>query len=246
MRAREDQDAPGVIAGIFSLYDIEMHDLIDPNSTHSYVCTKNLLDKMPSVEQLAYDMHVTSPLGHSVRVNRVYKNCPLVVHDKEFLVDLIAFPFHEFNLILGIDWLSKHRAIVDCDKKTIVLESSDLSKVTVHGIQSGSVSNIIYTMQARRFLRKGCEAFLVLVLDSKRGQINLEDFPVIKEFPDVFPEELPGLPPEKEVDMSIEVLPGMTPISRAPYHMAPTKLKELKTQLEELLDKGFVRPSVSP
>ena len=85
-----------------------MHALIDPGSTHSYVCTKHLFDKMPSVEQLAYDMHVTSPLGHSVKVNRVYKNYPLVIHDREFSVDLIALPFHEFDLILGMDWLSKH------------------------------------------------------------------------------------------------------------------------------------------
>ena len=99
-------------------------------------------------------------------------------------------------------------------------------------------------MQARRFLRKGCEAFLALVLNLKRGQVNLEDIPVIKEFPYVFLEELPGLPPEKEVDLSIEVVQGTTPISRAPYCMAPTKLKEI--QLQELLDKGFVRPSVSP
>ena len=69
---------------------------------------------MPSVEPLAYDMHVTSLLGHSVRVNRVYKNCPLMVHDREFSVDLITLPFHEFDLILEVDWLSKHRAIVDC------------------------------------------------------------------------------------------------------------------------------------
>ena len=62
----------------------------------------------------------------------------------------------------------------------------------------------------------------------------------------MFPKELPGLPPEREVDLSIEILPGMTPISRAPYRMAPTELKELKTQLQELLDKGFVQPSVLP
>ena len=69
---------------------------------------------------------------------------------------------------------------------------------------------------------------------------------MIREFPDVFPEELPGVPPKREVDLSIEVVQRMTPISRAPYRMAPTELKELKTQLQELLDKGFVRPSVSP
>ena len=71
MKAREDPNALKVIAGIFSLHDIEMHALIDLGSTHSYVCTEHLFDKIPSVEQLAYDMHVTSPLGHSVKVNRV-------------------------------------------------------------------------------------------------------------------------------------------------------------------------------
>ena len=153
-------------------------------------------DTLTLVEPLEYDMLVTNPLGHSVRVNLVYKNCPLMVHNREFPVDLTALLFHEFDLILGMDWSSKHQAIVDCDKKTILLEYSNMSMVTVHGIQYGSVSNVISVMQARRFLRNGCEAFLALVLDSKRGQVNLEDIPMIKEFPNVFPDELPGLPPE--------------------------------------------------
>ena len=108
MRAREDQDAPRVIAGNFTLYNTEIHALIDLGSTHSYICIKQLSDKLPSVEPLTCDMLVTSPLGNSVRVNRVYKNCPITVHDREFSVDLIALPFHEFDLILGMDWLSKH------------------------------------------------------------------------------------------------------------------------------------------
>ena len=240
MRIHEDQDAPGVITGIFSLYDIEMHALIDPGSTHSYVYTEHLFDKMPSVEQLAYDMHVTNPLRHSVWVNIVYKIYPPMIHDREFSVDLITLPFHEFYFILGMDWLRKHQAIVDCDKKTVVLKCSNLSEVTVHGIRFGPVSNVISAMKARRFLRKGCEAFLALVLDSKRGQLKLKDIPVVKEFPYVFPKELPDFPPEKKVDMFIEILSGTTPISRAPYHMAPTELKELKTQVQELLDKGFI------
>ena len=92
---------------------------------------EQMSDKLPSIELLAYDLLVTSPLWHSVRVNRLYKNCALLVHDKEFSVDLIALPFHEFDLILGMDSLSKHRAIVDCDKKIVLLKCSDLSKVTV-------------------------------------------------------------------------------------------------------------------
>ena len=98
---------------------------------------------------------------------------------------------------MGCYKLSKHRAIVDCDNKTIVFKCSNLSEVTVHGILFESVSNVIFAMQARPFLRKGCEAFLALMLDSKRGQVNLEDIPVIKEFHYVFPEELPGLPLER-------------------------------------------------
>ena len=151
-------------------------------------------DKLPSVELLAYDLLVTSPLGHSVRVNRVYKNCPLLVHDREFSIDVIALPFYEFDLILGMDWLSKHRTIVDCDKKIVMLKCSDLSEVTVHGIRSESLPKVISAMEARRFPRKGCEAFLALILDSKREQVNLENIHVIREFPDVFPEELPGVP----------------------------------------------------
>ena len=113
-----------MIVGIFSLYDIEMHALIDP--AHSYIYTEHVVDKMLSVEQLPYDMLVTSPLGHSVKVYQVYKNCHLMTHDRDFSTDVLAFSFHEFDLILGMDWLSKHRAIVYCDKKTIRLKCSDL------------------------------------------------------------------------------------------------------------------------
>ena len=135
----EDQDAPGVIAGNFTLYENEMHALIDPGSKHLYICIEQLSDKFQSVEHLAYDMHVTSPLGHSVRVNQVYKECPLMVHDREFSVDLIALPFHEFDLILGMDWLSKHQVIVYCDKKSVLLKCFDLLEITIHGIRSDSM-----------------------------------------------------------------------------------------------------------
>ena len=145
-----------------------------------------------------------------------------------------------------MDWLSKHRVIVDCGQKTVVLRCSYQTEVIVQGIGSSAMSNVISAMQARRFMRKGCETFLAMILDSKRGQVDVEKIPVVREFPDVFPEELPGIPLEKEVDLAIEIVPGTVLMSRAPYRMAPTELKELKSQLQELLDKGFIRPSVSP
>ena len=145
-----------------------------------------------------------------------------------------------------MDWLTKHQAIVDYGQKTVVLRCSDQSEVIIQGIRSSVMSNVISAMQARKFIRKGYEAFLALILDSKRGQVDVEKIPILREFPNVFPEELPGIPLEREVDLSIKIVPGTAPVSRAPYRMAPAKLKELKVQLQELLDKGFIRPSVSP
>ena len=125
--------------------------------------------------------------------------------DREFSDDILALPFHEFDLIFGMYWLSKHQAIVDWDKKIVRLKCSDLLEVTIHGIQSRALSNINSAMQGRRLLRKGCKAFFALEFDSKRGQIDVEKIPLVNEFLDVFPEELPGIRPEREIDMSIEV-----------------------------------------
>ena len=131
MKACGNQEAPEVIAGIFSLYGIEMHSLIDPASTHSYECIEHVFNKVTIIEQLSYDMHVTSPLGHNVNVNRVYINFPIVIQDREFSVDLITLPFREFDLILGMNWLFKHKAILDYGKKTIVLRCSNQYEVIV-------------------------------------------------------------------------------------------------------------------
>ena len=84
------------------------------------------------------------------------------------------------------------------------------------------------------------------VLDTNGTDIKIETIPVVNEFPDVFSEDLPGLPPDRDVKFAINVMPDIAPISKAPYHMAPVEMKELKTQLHELLDKGFIRPNVSP
>ena len=108
------------------------------------------------------------------------------------------------------------------------------------------MSNVVSAMQMRRFIRKEYEAFLALILDSKRGQVDMKKILIVREFPDVFPKELSGIPLKREVDLSREIMPETTIVSKAHYRMAPAKLKELKVQLQELLDKGFVRPSVSP
>nr|CAD1832720.1 unnamed protein product [Ananas comosus var. bracteatus] len=95
-------------------------------------------------------------------------------------------------------------------------------------------------------IKGGCKAYLATMVDARKEYPELGAIRVVCEYPDVFPAELPGLPPDREVEFVIDLIPGAEPVSKAPYRMAPVELKELKGQLQDLLDKGFVRPSVSP
>ncbi|XP_070025195.1 uncharacterized protein [Nicotiana sylvestris] len=103
---------------------------------------------------------------------------------------------------------------------------------------------ISYLKVAKK-IKKGCIYHLVRVTDTDAKASSLESVPVVNEFSDVFPDELPGIPPDKEIDFWIDVIPGTQPISITPYIMAPVKLKELKEQLKDLLEKGFIRPSLA-
>jgi len=114
------------------------------------------------------------------------------------------------------------------------------------GERISNFTNIISGMVARKLLRIGCTAYLAYVINSKKGKIGLSDIPIMREFQDVFPEELPGLPLERKVEVTIDILPGVSPIAQPPYRMVLKELDELKIQLQELLDKGFIRPNNSP
>ncbi|KAL0293289.1 UNVERIFIED_CONTAM: Transposon Ty3-I Gag-Pol polyprotein [Sesamum calycinum] len=152
----------------------------------------------------------------------------------------------EFDVILGMDWLAQHRAVVDCYKKEVMIESSGKPKVVFVGDRQVVPVCVISAIEARRLMLEGCDAYLAHGIDAEKGSPTLEEIPVVRDFPEVFPDDLPGLPQHREVDFTIETLPGVAPISIAPYRMAPVELQELKKQLEELLEKGFVRPSTSP
>ena len=246
MKVVEDTDAPDVITDNFQIFDTTIHALIDPGSTHSYIFTD-----IPSMKNLPrsgteYDILVTNPLGHSVIVNRVYRDCPIKIREYEFLGDLIELSFREFDVMLGMDWLSRHQAIVDCRMKRVTLRTPNEDEVTCIGERSNHLSNVISVATAKTMVRKGCEAYLAYVIDTIKARPSVSDIPTVSDFPDMFPEQLSELPPHREIEFAIDVVPGATPASITPYRMAPLELKELKLQLQELLKKGFIRPSVSP
>ena len=150
------------------------------------------------------------------------------------------------DLILGMDWLSKNHAIIDCNKKKVYLAGDIASgkKLFFRGEQSKNHPLLIPYVKATKFLQKGCQGFLACVVEETKGskEVDPSSVRIVLEFLDVFLEELPGIPPERELEFCIDLLSGTTTISKAPYRMAPAELQELNIQLKELLDKGFIRP----
>ena len=105
---------------------------------------------------------------------------------------------------------------------------------------------MIFAMATQRMLRKGCQGYPAYVVETEKEGTLVDEISVVREFPDVFPNDIAGLPPDREVELTIDLIPRTKPISIPPYRMAPAELQELKAQLEELLSKGFIRPSISP
>ncbi|GJR50118.1 putative reverse transcriptase domain-containing protein [Tanacetum coccineum] len=145
-----------------------------------------------------------------------------------------------------MDWLASHRATIDCYARTVIFGNVRQPEFVYHGSSPLKSVKLISAMKARTLISHGCQGFLASVMDTSLESPNIENLSVVREFADVFPDELPGLPPAREIEFGIELIPGAEPISKAPYRMAPVELKELKEQLQEMLENGFIRPSVSP
>ena len=193
MKAVEEKDAPDVIVGNFYIFETIVHALIDLGSTHSYICTTiPSLGSLPK-SKTEYEILVTNPLGHSVIVNRVYRDCPIRIREYEFSGDLIELSFKEFDVILGMDWLSQHQVVIDCRMKRVTLRTPSGEEVTFIGERSNHISNVISTPTARTMVRKGCEAYLAYVIDTKKAEPSLSDIPTVCDYPDVFQEELQGV-----------------------------------------------------
>ncbi|TYK23820.1 retrotransposon protein, putative, Ty3-gypsy sub-class [Cucumis melo var. makuwa] len=169
------------------------------------------------VEPLSGVLSVSTPPGEVLLSKEKIKACQIDIANQMLDVTLLALDMHDFDVILGMDWLSSNHASIDC-----------------------------LPMKAGKLLSQGTWSILASVLDTREPEVSLSSKPVVREYPDVFPDELPGLLPPRKIDFAIELESDTAPITRAPYRMAPAELKELKVQLQELLDKGFIRPSVSP
>ncbi|KAA3487385.1 DNA/RNA polymerases superfamily protein [Gossypium australe] len=224
-RRHLSEDAPNVITGTFFIFDVPHLALINIRSTHTYIASSIFGNLRIAIESTTSKVTVLSPLGKSIQVSKLYRDVPLVVQETVFLANLTELLFREFDLILGMDWLVKHQVSLDCATKRVVLRTEVDDEVLVIGERRDYLSNVIFVPVAEKLVQKGYEAFLVYVNISESRGSSLRDI--------------------RTVEFGIELFLGIALVSIAPCRMAPKKLTELKAQLQELLDRGFICPRAS-
>ncbi|GKE18403.1 putative reverse transcriptase domain-containing protein, partial [Tanacetum coccineum] len=149
-----------------------------------------------------------------------------------------------FDVIIGMDWLVKHDAVIVCGEKFVRIPCGN-KMLIVESDKGVSRLKVISCIKSCKYVERGCHLFFTHVTDYKSKEKRMEDVPVIRDFSEVFPEEFPGLPSPRQVEFRIDLVPGVAPVARAPYRLAPSEMRVLLVQLQELLEKGFICPSSS-
>jgi hypothetical protein len=172
-------------------------------------------------------------------------DCEFSLGGQNTKINMNIFSLGYYDIIIIMDWLERHKEVLDCYEKSLKYTDENDTVRTIQGIQKLVLVRQISTMQFKKCMRKGCQIYAIQVTNllEKEKKPSLEDFVVLHDFRDVFVDETPELPPRREIDFSIDLLPGSAPISKAPYRMSLPKLIELKIQLQEMLDKEYIQVS---
>jgi hypothetical protein len=220
--AEEAGDAPGVILSEFLVQSILATVLFDSGASHSFISSSFVDANYVDTVALKRPLITQSPGGH-IPCHLGVNGIPINLSGVVFLANLVVLNSQGIDVILGMDWLTKHRGSIACAERTVTVTNHHGETVTCH-VKISRPGPMLHNLKAE----------------------TPKEIPVVAEYMDVFPEELPGMPPEREVEFTIDLAPGTAPIARRPYRMAAPELIELKRQLDELLQKGYIRPSSSP
>ncbi|GKD74551.1 putative reverse transcriptase domain-containing protein [Tanacetum coccineum] len=214
----EQNQGPNVVTGTFLVNNRYATVLFDSEADKSFVNTSfsHLIDINPVRLYTSYEVELAD--GKIVSTNTVLRGCTLDLVNHLFEIDLMPIELGTFNVIIRMDWLVKRDAVIVYVKKVVHIPVKNKTLVVEGDI----------------------------VIEKEPAERSLKDLPIIRDFPEVFPDDLPGLPPPRQVEFRIELVPEAAPVARASYRLAPSKMKELADQLQELSEKGFIRPSSSP
>jgi hypothetical protein len=212
-----------IMSGTFSIHHKPVVTLFDSRATHSFISnnygTRVGLDLCPTQES-----YMISTPGGKITSNQMVRSVPIQLGSKVIKTDLVLLNLEGIDVILGTNWMTEHRVLLDISSRVIEIDSPYQGATTLYLPQQEHLHSCAYAIT----------------------DIKVKDIPVVCEYPDVFPDDLPGMPPDRDIKFIIELQPGTAPISKRPYRMPPNELAELKIQLQDLLDKGFICPSASP
>nr|GEU67886.1 putative reverse transcriptase domain-containing protein [Tanacetum cinerariifolium] len=240
------------VMGMFLLYDHHAYMLFDSGADRSSVSNvfSTLLDITPPALDVSYTVELADE--RTLETSTVLKGCTLGLLGHSFEIDLMPIDLDSFDVIIDMDWLAKNHAVIVCDEKIVRIPYGN-EILIVQGNKSDekkSMLSIIPCVKAYKYTKKGCQLFLARITmkenKDKSKKKRLEDVPTVWDFLEFFSEDLPGLPPIRQVEFQIDLVPSAAPVARAPYRLAQSEMQELSTQLQELSDKGFLRPSSSP
>jgi hypothetical protein len=211
------------MTGTFSINHHPVIVLFDSGATHSFVSakygTKIGLDIYPTNG----DYKITTP-GGKILSNQICKKVPLQLGSQLIKTDLLLLDLEGMDVLLGMNWMTQRKVSLDIPSRTVEIGSPEYEPTILYLPQQKYINPCTYATTG----------------------IKLKDIPIVCEYPDIFPDDLPEMPPDRDIEFIIELQPGTAPISKRSYRMPPNELAELKIQLQDLLDKGFIRPSASP
>nr|GEY11124.1 hypothetical protein [Tanacetum cinerariifolium] len=234
-----------VVNGTFLVNNVYASVLFDTGTDRSFVSStfSKYINVTPTTLDTNYDVELAD--RKSLTANTILRGCTLNLQNHLFNIDLLPIELGSFDIIIGMDWMSEQHAEVMCHKKYIrVPYGNDV--LIIQGerneVRNESRLEVILSIRTQGYIEKGCQVFLIQVTKKEEAEFSkkgIKDVRVVRDFLEVFPEDLPRLPPTRQVEFHIELIPGATPVAHAPYRLAPAEMKELAKQLKELSDKGY-------
>jgi hypothetical protein len=212
-----------IMTGIFSVLNYPAIILFYSGASNSFISAKFSAKCQLPFHHTSRGITISTP-GGRVATYQINRHVPIKFGSLISKTTLLILGLDSVDIILGTDWLTRHQAVIDIAARVIEIHSPICGETTLYLPDKGCTRSCAFTMM----------------------ESPVERIPVVCDYPDVFPDELPGMPPDRDIEFTIELQPGTAPISKRPYRMPPAELAELKKQLQELLDKGFIRPSTSP
>jgi hypothetical protein len=212
-----------IMTGIFLVFNQPALILFDSSASHSFISQKFSIKWQLPFYHAKGSFMIATP-GGKIATNQLNRNVPISLGSKIFKTTLLILGLEGMDIILRADWMTQHRVVLDVAARALEIPSPTFKDLALYLPNQDSTRSCVFAMI----------------------ELPLKEIPVVCEYADVFPYELTWMPPDRDIEFAIELQQGTTPISKRPYRMPPAELAELKKQLQELLDKGFIRPSTSP